>query len=293
MRLAEVIRFEKNFSVFLLFLISSIMNGGITLNRRTPVVGLSLKNYINTLEKTESICNEINLLCGQDPEIEQFVFPSLGTISAARDAFFHKGNIQFGVQNISPKKNGAYTGEYSIESLIEIGGTFVEIAHNERLSYFNETAEQVNEKIALVLSQQLVPVVCIGEGNQKVEKELFLKAIEKQLSTYFKDIAKEQVSKVIFAYEPGWAIGKTQAADPKFIHEAHYLIRELLKKKFGKEIAEQIRIIYGGSVSKENAEKIVLGQDVDGLFIGRFGHLPKNYAEIVSIVKKVKGSELK
>lgn len=256
--------------------------------KRKPIVGMSLKNYINTHRETKELCYQINLLCGNETKIEQFIFPSLGTLTAAQMTFLDKGVIQYGAQNIGPQKNGALTGEYSIESMLELGGNFVEIGHNERINLFFETSELINAKIKLALAQNATPVVCIGEGNQKVDKQAFVKILEKQLNDYFKGIQQELISKVVFAYEPGWAIGKSEAADASFVHDAHTTIRFLIRKLFGNQAADCARIIYGGSVSKENTAEITTGRDVDGVFIGRFGHDPKNYAEIVATVKKIK-----
>lgn len=252
--------------------------------KRKLVVGFSLKNYINTNKKTKKLCEAMKQLCGTEEQIEQFLFPSLGTIQAAQDVL-HESSIGVGAQNIAPEQNGAFTGEYSIETLLEVGGKYVEIGHNERIHLFNESFELINQKIKLALDNHITPVVCIGEGNVQLSIEGFRERLEEQLTHFLQDVEIAEAAKIIFAYEPGWAIGKAQAADTGFVHQAHKEIRALLEKRFDKETAEKMRIIYGGSVSKENTGELMSSEEVDGVFIGRFGHEPKNYQQIVSLVK--------
>ena len=258
---------------------------GDEITMRKKIVGLSLKNYINSLEKTRELMTTLNQRCGTEAQVEQFLFPSLGTISVAKEVL-DKSSIQYGAQNISPYANGAYTGEYSIETLIDYGGKFVEIGHNERKTIFLETDEMIHKKIELTLNYGLIPVVCIGEGNKKYETAVFYQLMKDQMTNYFHSIEEKSLKQVILAYEPGWAIGQAQAAKGEYIHQAHQMIRSILAELFGEEVTEEIRIIYGGSVSKDNAKEIINHPDVDGLFLGRFGHEPQNYQKILSIVKE-------
>lgn len=253
--------------------------------KRKPVVGMSLKNYINTIQKTTEFCQSIRQLTGNEADVEQFLFPSLGTITAAKKELWHQSNIGYGAQNIAPSQNGAYTGEYSIETLVELGGNYVELGHNERIHIFHETSDLINQKTRLTLANDCTPVLCIGEGNQKLTIPEFTTFLTKRLQSYLQEVLPEQVSQIIFAYEPGWAIGKNEAAPTEFICNAHKEIRNILAELYNSEISEASRIIYGGSVSKENAESIIAGDDVDGVFIGRFGHNPQNYRAILEIVR--------
>lgn len=256
------------------------------MNRR-PVVGFSLKNYINTNLKTRQLSSKLNELCGQETAIEQFLLPSLGTIDTVAQVLANS-QIGFGSQNIAPKLNGAMTGEYSLETLMEVGGHYVELGHNERLNIFHETPVMINQKVRLVLDNQLVPVLCLGDGNTKLSMPAFTQKLKKQLTAYLTDVKPQQAQTIIFAYEPGWAIGKKQAADANYVHEAHHIIRDILKNQFGSLVAQQARIIYGGSISKESTPDIVNSDDVDGVFVGRFGHDPANYQTILNEVRENK-----
>lgn len=231
---------------------------------RVPVVGFSLKNYINTVTATRTLVQQLDELCGQERSIEQFFLPSLGTIeSASYRLFRNQSRIGLGAQNIAPAANGAWTGEYSIETLAELGGRYVELAHHERLQYFHEDAAMVNRKLKLTLGFQMVPVLCIGEGEQRLSADGFRNKVGSLLSQYLAGVADEDVGRIIFAYEPGWAIGQSEAA-------------------------KQARLIYGGSISKASTPAIVDDQNTDGIFVGRFGHQPANYQAMVEEVKAAK-----
>lgn len=255
--------------------------------KRKPVVGMSLKTYLNSIEYAKEFSESIRHLTEEEKEIELFLFPSLGTIYPVSEIL--KGSsIGIGAQNIAPELNGAYTGEFSIESLIDMGGEYVEIGHSERRNIFRETDELINKKIALTLEEGLIPVLCIGEKEKTADFSSIKNYLENQLCLDLKRIPSNQLEKIIIAYEPIWAIGASEAADIEHIGRTFESIREILSNLFGKSIAEKIRIIYGGSVSKENVKDISKEKQVDGVFIGRFGHDPQNYKSIVQTVKKEK-----
>jgi len=161
----------------------------------------------------------------------------------------------------------------------------VEIGHHERIQVFHETSTLINQKIRLTLACNCTPVVCIDEGNQKLTLLAFRNRLTKQLTSYLHTITPAEIQQIIFAYEPGWAIGQKEAAPAEFVHTAHQALREIMAGLVTTETAERVRLIYGGSVSKENAGKIIANADVDGVFIGRFGHEPRNYQAILELVK--------
>lgn len=249
---------------------------------RRPIIAMNFKNYINTEKETMILFDQMKqdlFSLGNLSDIDVYLFPSMGSLHIARDIF--KGtSISYGAQNIAPAINGAFTGEYSLESLIDIDGSVVEIGHYERITLFNETKERINEKIKLTLKNNLTPLICVGSEEKVLEGDAFKSYIRNQLEDYFKDIALTQKDNVILAYEPAWAIGKAEAAPVEIVHKNHQVIRDVLSEVFDKNISETIRLIYGGSVAKENAKDLVSCEQVDGLFIGRFGHNPQNFKEI-------------
>lgn len=197
--------------------------------------------------------------------------------------------IGLGSQNIAPAANGAYTGEFSIESLKEMNGSYAEIGHIERRTIFNETDDMINQKVRLALDYGVTPVLCIGEVMKTDDYQEIKDLMKKQLFLDLFQIEGKKAEKIILAYEPAWAVGKTCAASAVHVQQVHGLIRECIKELYDRQTSEKIRIIYGGSVSQENVKLIVSDENVDGVFVGRFGHHPKQYASIVETVKKVKG----
>ncbi|WP_367341293.1 triose-phosphate isomerase [Limosilactobacillus sp.] len=256
---------------------------------REPVVGFSLKNYINTIEDNAALVRELNRRCGQESGVEQFLLPSLGTIeNTAQILLDNNSQIGFGAQNVGPAANGAWTGEYSIETLASLHGSYVEVGHHERLLYFHEDAGMINRKLKLVLQFEMTPVLCIGEGQRKLSPADFSDRIHRLLERYLCGIDVETVGKMIIAYEPGWAIGQRTAANPQFVHQAMASIRRSLAQLTSPLIADQVRLIYGGSVSKLSTPAIVDDDNTDGIFVGRFGHDPANYQAMLDEVKKAK-----
>lgn len=256
------------------------------MTHRTPIVGMSLKIYHNKVEEVVAFARSILSYVKNEDEIEFFLFPSLGTLYPVAQVL-EASVMGYGAQNIAPAANGAYTGEYSIESLLDIGGRYVEIGHSERRRIFHESDEMVHDKVMLTLEKGMTPVLCIGEPKKTADFSYVRDHLAKQLHSGLLDIKKEQLQQVIIAYEPVWAIGASEAASPRYVGKVHGLIRDILKESYG-DAADGIRIIYGGSVSKENARDIVANHNVDGVFIGRFGHDPENYSEIVNIVREEK-----
>ncbi|MFD2630030.1 triose-phosphate isomerase [Oceanobacillus kapialis] len=254
---------------------------------RKPVVGISYKTYINSVEKASSVARALVDVSGMDRDVEQVVFPSLGVFSSVAKEL-EGSEIAFGAQNISPYKEGAYTGEVSIVSIKEQGGQYVEIGHAERKRIFHETQDMINLKTKLTLESGLIPFLCIGEEEKLERKEEKTAILKDQISQSLHNIEDSLVKNTVLAYEPVWAIGQAEAADATYVHQTHEMIRDILEDLYGKEIAEQIRVIYGGSVSKDNAPSIVSNPNVDGVFIGRFGHDPANFRKIVDIVKEAK-----
>lgn len=257
---------------------------------RKPIVGISLKMYQNHIEEARDYAHTIVELVGEEQAVEQFICPGMGVLYPVA-MIVKDSEIGLGAQNIGPVAYGAYTGELSIDSLKDLNGAYVEIGHIERRKIFHEDDDLVNQKVHLALSQQMAPVLCIGEVEQSEDYKEIKNLLLKQLFLDLNQVSAEDVTRVILAYEPAWAVGKTLAASAPHVHKVHGLIRECLKELYSQEVAEQVRIIYGGSVSKENVKLIASDPNVDGVFVGRFGHDPKRYQAIVETVKQIKRGE--
>ena len=176
--------------------------------KRKPIVGMSLKIYVNRREEAKTLAKEMKERLGQVEDVDLFLLPSMGTLDPV--AKILKGSsIGYGVQNIAPKEHGAYTGEFSIESAEDLSCTLVEIGHAERKGYFHETPELIHEKVLLTLRYGMRPVVCVGEKTPGEGRE---KALEEQVCAYLKEVPLEAFPQVILAYEPEWAIGQKEPA---------------------------------------------------------------------------------
>jgi len=177
-------------------------------------------------------------------------------------------NIKVGAQNIHWADNGAYTGEISGEMLKEIGVEYVIIGHSERRQYFNENDETVNSRLKAALKYDLKPIVCVGELLEERENGVTNEVLEKQTVGALKDISANDVSELVIAYEPVWAIGTGKTASSQDANDACKFIRGVVEKLYNKEVADKVRIQYGGSVKPSNANELFNASDIDGGLVG-------------------------
>jgi len=177
-------------------------------------------------------------------------------------------NIKVGSQNLYYEDQGAFTGEVSARMVKAAGADYAIIGHSERRQYFMETDDSVCRKIRAAIDGDLIPILCIGETeSQKDDKKTF-SILDKQISNGLKNFGFSDLTTLVIAYEPVWAIGTGKTATPDQVAEIHGYIRSLIDKSFGKELAMSIRILYGGSVKPENASDLMSLNDVDGALVG-------------------------
>ncbi len=192
-------------------------------------------------------------------------------------------DIAIGAQNMHYLDSGAYTGEISAPMLCEVGVDYVIIGHSERRMYNNETDEDVNKKLIKALSSSIIPICCVGESLDQREENITERVIAAQIQKAFESISKEDATKVVVAYEPVWAIGTGKTATDEQANEVCAFIRETLKEKYGKA-AEEISILYGGSVNEKNIGGLMQMSDIDGALVGG-ASLKEAFAEIVHYEK--------
>ncbi|MBN2407532.1 MAG: triose-phosphate isomerase [Elusimicrobia bacterium] len=190
-------------------------------------------------------------------------------------------NIALGAQNMYPEKNGAYTGEISPPMLRECGCEWVIIGHSERRQYFGCTDGTVNKKLKFAVKEGLKPIVCIGESLQEREKGKTFEVLKKQLSGGLADLSEDEKEALTIAYEPVWAIGTGKTATPAQAEEAHKFIRNTLSEMFTEELAQNIRILYGGSIKPDNISDIMKQENVDGGLVGGASLEAGSFASIV------------
>jgi triosephosphate isomerase len=191
-------------------------------------------------------------------------------------------NISIGAENVHWAKSGAYTGEISADMLKEYGVKYAIIGHSERRQYFGETDEGVNKRTLAALENDITPIVCVGETLEERESNITDKVLDRQLEVGLKGI--DNVSKVVIAYEPVWAIGTGKTATDEQAQETIAYIRSKLKKLFGDEQAQQTVIQYGGSMNAKNCKGLMAQPDIDGGLIGG-ASLKLDFATIVNYNK--------
>ncbi|MFZ1320020.1 MAG: triose-phosphate isomerase [Ignavibacteria bacterium] len=211
-------------------------------------------------------------------------FISLGKIS---DVIKDSG-IKLGAQNVYSENDGAYTGEISAEMLKSVGCEYVIIGHSERRKFFNETDEVVNAKVKKALDKCLKVIVCVGETLEERESADFEKVVTAQVTGSLKDISKENMQDVVIAYEPVWAIGTGLNATPEQASEIHGMIGKTVTNLYDKDTAENLRILYGGSVNATNAKEMLSACGVDGALIGGASLKPDDFISIANEASKIK-----
>jgi triosephosphate isomerase len=170
-------------------------------------------------------------------------------------------------QNVHWEPKGAFTGEISISMLKDIGCGMAIIGHSERRQYFGETDASVNRRVRAVLESTLKPIVCIGETLAERDSGKHHSVVAQQLAGGLDGLTRQDLLRIILAYEPVWAIGTGRTASPETAQEMHRMIREWLAEKFGDE-AQEVRILYGGSVKPDNVDALMLQPDIDGALVG-------------------------
>jgi len=190
--------------------------------------------------------------------------------------------IRLCAQNVHFEKQGAYTGEISVAMLKELGVSYVIIGHSERRTLFGETDEGCGKKVAAVFAGDLRPILCIGETLAERDANQTLSVVDRQLAAGLAAISPEQVAQTVLAYEPVWAIGTGRNATPAQAQEVHAHLRAGLVERYGKNIADQVRIQYGGSMKPENARDLLVQTDVDGGLIGGAALKAESFAAIIA-----------
>ena len=188
--------------------------------------------------------------------------------------------IKVGAQNVHFEKSGAYTGEISVSMLKELDIDLCIVGHSERREYYGETNEIINEKVKSALAHDLKPILCIGEKLEEREAGTMEAVIKDQIIGGLQNVTAEEMANVVLAYEPVWAIGTGKTATPAQAQEVHAFIRNLLTDLYGKEVAENVTIQYGGSMNDANAAELLAQKDIDGGLVGGASLVPAKFTVI-------------
>jgi triosephosphate isomerase len=255
--------------------------------RKTIIAGnwKMYKNIVEAIELSNGLKRELFKL---DFEAVDVVICPPFTALAEVAEVLNESDISLGAQDMHWQDEGAFTGEVSALMLKEAGCQYVIIGHSERRQFFAETNETINKKLKAALRHELTPIICVGENLQERQANKTFKVIEDHLKNGLVDITSEQMLKTVIAYEPVWAIGTGQTATAEQAQEAHKYIRDLLRKMYGDDTAESVRIQYGGSVKPENIAELIVKPDVDGALVGGASLKIDSFTAIVTGASEVK-----
>lgn len=246
---------------------------------RKPLMVANWKMY-KTAAETRAFFEEFKPLVANTTDTDVVVCPTYLSLAAAVEAAAGT-RIGVGAQNLHFKPEGAYTGEVSASMLVEAGAKWVIVGHSERRRYFLENDEQVLKRTQAALAAGLTPIVCVGERIEERECGNTQLVLTEQFENGIAELPAADFAKIVVAYEPVWAIGTGRVATPEIASEAHSLLRELARKKYGNEAADALRILYGGSVKPDNIKGLMAMDGIDGALIGGASLEPKSFYGII------------
>ena len=246
-------------------------------------------NWKMNITSTETVPLMSEIIEGMDPKnhVDVLVCPPFTSLVATKSSLSSATNIFLGAQNFFPEKNGAYTGEVSAVMLRELGVSHVIAGHSERRIIFGESDEFINKKVKNALSTNLIPILCVGETIEHREKGVEFDVVGDQVRKGLKGVTTTEASKVVIAYEPVWAIGTGQTATPEIAQTMHAFIRDTVKSIFNEKVANNLRILYGGSMKPSNAEALLKKDGIDGGLIGGASLKATEFCQIISIANKL------
>ncbi|TBX70006.1 triose-phosphate isomerase [Flavobacterium silvisoli] len=249
---------------------------------RQKIVAGNWKMHKNA-EETEDLLNELIDKLPVDTEAQIIVAPTFVNLASAVD-HLEFTNITVAAQNMHQNESGAYTGEVSADMLKSIGVNRVILGHSERRAYFHETDAILAQKVTTALKHDMSVIFCFGEELKDRQNKQHFNVVENQLRDGLFHLEAKNWEQIILAYEPVWAIGTGETASPEQAQEMHEFIRETIRKRFGSNVAEDVSILYGGSVKPDNAKEIFSKPDVDGGLIGGAALKAEDFAAIVAAV---------
>lgn len=248
---------------------------------RKPIIAGNWKMN-KTISEAVELVNVLKEKVADITDVEIVVAPPFTALSAVSQTI--KGsNIKLSAQDMHWEKSGAYTGEISPLMLKDVGCEYVIIGHSERRMYFGETNETVNKKVKSAHTHSIKPIVCVGERLEEREAGITNDVVRDHVTNGLAGLTAEQILSTVIAYEPVWAIGTGKTATPEQAQEVHKFIRELLANMYSSEIAEQVRIQYGGSVRPDNIAQLIAEPDIDGGLIGGASLDAESFTKIVKL----------
>lgn len=247
--------------------------------KRQSVIAGNWKMY-KTNSEAEAMVKELRTLADSTDQVEAIVCPpftALATVARALEG----SRIAVGGQDVFWEDQGAFTGQVSVGMLTSCGCRYVIIGHSERRQFFGETDQTVNRKLKKVLASALTPIMCVGEMLAERESGRVREVVLGQMAGGLAGLTAEDVSRIIIAYEPVWAIGTGKTATPEIAEEVHSMIRTWLAEQYSSQVADAARILYGGSVKPDNIKELMAQKDIDGALVGGASLDAKSFAKII------------
>jgi triosephosphate isomerase len=251
---------------------------------RTPVIAGNWKMF-KTVHDAVVYTKEFRTMVKDATAIDIVVAPAFLAVHAVAEAA-RNSPVAVAAQDVFWEKEGAFTGEVSAAMVREAGAEYVIVGHSERRQSFGETDQAVNRKTVAALAADLVPIVCIGETLEQRERNETMDVLDRQIKAGLDGLTGAQVSGLVLAYEPVWAIGTGRTATSQQAQEVHEHIRGRLRAWFGGDAADACRVIYGGSVKPDNIAELVAQPDVDGALVGGASLDPRSFADIVARARR-------
>jgi len=247
---------------------------------RRPLIAGNWKMFLDA-SSSVALAREVQQRVSRCRTCDIVLLPAFPLIPGVAKVI-EEGPIAIGSQDISAEVEGAFTGEVNAKMLLSLGCTFATIGHSERREHHLEMDEYLHRKVVRALDSGLIPIYCVGERLSERDAGQTLMRIERQISVGLGGLTPEQMGKVVIAYEPVWAIGTGRVATPAQAEEVHEFIRGQVRRMFGDTIANELRILYGGSVKPDNVRALMAEKDVDGALVGGASLSAESFASIVN-----------
>jgi triosephosphate isomerase len=249
---------------------------------RRPLIAGNWKMHLSVVQAVE-LAVKIAGIATECKDRDVMIAPPFTALDAVSKAVGKTSTI-IASQNVAWEKEGAFTGEISPTMLGDLGVPMAIIGHSERRQIFHESNKMVNLRLKGALANGIVPVLCIGETLEEREADMTFKVLESQLTEGLEDCTTEMVGDIVVAYEPVWAIGTGKTASKEQAQEVHAYLRQLMLEKFKKDIAQKVRILYGGSVKPDNVDSLMAQPDIDGALVGGAALKFESFARIINFI---------
>ncbi len=246
---------------------------------RTPILAGNWKMNLLTSQSAalaEALVAAVGDVVGRDVVL----IPTYTSLAIVREKIAGS-NVALGAQNGHAELQGAFTGEIAMPMIKDAGCAYITIGHSERRQFFGETSVSCNAKIKSALAADLAPIYCIGETLEQHEAGATMQVVEAQVCEGLAGFAAGELSSLVLAYEPVWAIGTGKTATPEQAQEVHAFIRGVVARELGREFADGVRIQYGGSVKPDNVDELMAQPDIDGALVGGAALQAEGFARIV------------